>query len=65
MAKRGGPINFASQKGDKGIPPTGGKPKVSESKKGSIQFSGQAGDKGVPPQRPGKGKSSGWAATHD
>ncbi len=65
MAKNGGPINFASQKGDKGIPPTGGKPKVSESKKGSIQWSGQSGDKGVPPRTPGRGKSSQWAGKHD
>lgn len=65
MAKGKGPITFASTMGDKGIPPTGGKPKSSESKKGTIQFSGQAGDKGCPPKAPGRGKGASWAGTHD
>lgn len=65
MAKKGGgPCNFASGMGDKGIP-SGGKPKVSEKKGGVIQFSGQAGDKGCPPKAPGRGKSSQWAGKHD
>lgn len=65
MARSNGPIRFDSTMGDKGIPPTGGKPKSSEGKKGTIQFSGNAGDKGVPPKKCGGGKMSGWAAKHD
>lgn len=64
MGKSKGPCNYASDMGDRGIPKAS-TPKSSEGKKGSIQFSGNAGDKGVPPSRPGRGKSSQWAGTHD
>ena len=64
MAKGKGAIQFASTKGDKGLPPIHLK-KASGGKKGGIQFSGQEMGKGIPSKTPGKGKGSQWAGTHD